>query len=49
MLASDDHRSSEARQYLEKALQIDPTSPTRNRQLGELEFSTGTSPKPPSI
>ena len=41
MLASDDHRSSEARQYLEKALQIDPTSPTAHRQLGELEFSTG--------
>jgi len=31
MLASDDHRSSEARQYLEKALQIDPTSPTAHR------------------
>jgi arylsulfatase A-like enzyme/Tfp pilus assembly protein PilF len=41
MLASDDNRSSDARQYLEKALQLDPTSPTALRQLGELELAAG--------
>jgi arylsulfatase A-like enzyme/cytochrome c-type biogenesis protein CcmH/NrfG len=39
MLAADDNRSSEARQFLERALQIDPTSPTAFRQLGELELA----------
>src|SRR5437660_509569 len=38
MLASDDNRSSDARQFLEKALQLDPSSPTALRQLGELEL-----------
>ncbi len=41
MLASDDNRSNDARQYLEKALQLDPTSPTALRQLGELELAAG--------
>ena len=39
MLASDDSRSSDARQFLEKALQLDPGSPTALRQLGELELA----------
>ena len=41
MLADDDNRSSDVRQFLEKALQIDPTSPTALRQLGELELAAG--------
>jgi choline-sulfatase len=41
MLAGDDNRSSDARQFLEKALAIDPTSPTALRQLGELELAAG--------
>jgi choline-sulfatase len=41
MLASDDERSSEARGYLEKALALDPASPTTLRQLGELELAAG--------
>jgi choline-sulfatase len=41
MLASDDNRSNDARQFLEKALQLDPTSPTALRQLGELELAAG--------
>ena len=41
MLASDDNRSSDARQFLEKALQLDPASPTALRQLGELELAAG--------
>ena len=41
MLADDDNRSSDARQFLEKALQLDPTSPTAFRQLGELELAAG--------
>ncbi|MGA2858911.1 MAG: sulfatase-like hydrolase/transferase, partial [Candidatus Sulfotelmatobacter sp.] len=41
MLASDDNRSSDARQFLEKALQIDPSLPTAFRQLGELELPAG--------
>ncbi len=41
MLASDDNRSSDARQFLEKALQLDPNSPTALRQLGELELAAG--------
>jgi Tfp pilus assembly protein PilF len=41
MLASDDNRLSDARQFLEKALQLDPGSPTALRQLGELELAAG--------
>jgi arylsulfatase A-like enzyme/Tfp pilus assembly protein PilF len=41
MLASDDNRSGDARQFLEKALQLDPSSPTTLRQLGELELAAG--------
>jgi tetratricopeptide (TPR) repeat protein len=41
MLAGDDNRTSDARQLLEKALQLDPASPTTLRQLGELEFAAG--------
>ncbi len=41
MLAGDDNRSSDARQFLEKALKIDSNSPTTLRQLGELEFAAG--------
>ena len=41
MLASDDNRTSDARQFLEKALQLDPASPTALRQLGELELAAG--------
>ena len=41
MLAGDDNRSKDARQFLEKALQIDPNSPTALRQLGELELAAG--------
>jgi arylsulfatase A-like enzyme/Flp pilus assembly protein TadD len=39
MLASDDNRPDDARQFLEKALALDPNSPTALRQLGELEFA----------
>jgi choline-sulfatase len=39
MLASDDNRLKDARQFLEKALQLDPASPTALRQLGELELA----------
>ncbi len=41
MLASDDNRSSDARRFLEKALELDPASPTALRQLGELELAAG--------
>jgi len=41
MLAADDSRSSDARQFLEQALQIDPASSTALRQLGELELAAG--------
>jgi choline-sulfatase len=41
MLASDDNRTNDARQYLEKALQLDPNSPSALRQLGELELAAG--------
>jgi choline-sulfatase len=41
MLASDDDRSSDARQFMEKALRLDPNSPTALRQLGELELAAG--------
>jgi predicted Zn-dependent protease len=41
MLASDDDRPSEARQSLEKVIDLDPKSPTALRQLGELELQAG--------
>jgi choline-sulfatase len=41
MIASDDNRTDEARQALEKVLQLDPKSPTALRQLGELELHAG--------
>jgi len=41
MLAGSDHRSSDERQFLEKALRIDPSSSTALRQLGELELAAG--------
>jgi choline-sulfatase len=41
MLASDDNRSSDARQFLEKAAQLDPTSPNAVMQLGEIELAAG--------
>jgi choline-sulfatase len=41
MLAADDNRSTDARRFLEKALQLDPTSPVVFRQLGELELASG--------
>jgi choline-sulfatase len=41
MLASDDNRPADARGFLEKALQLDPASPTTLRQLGESEFAAG--------
>jgi len=41
MLAADDNRSSDARKFLEDALQIDPASATALRQLGELELAAG--------
>lgn len=45
MLASDDGRMAESRQYLEKAVQIDPDSATALRQLGELELAVQDYPK----
>jgi Tfp pilus assembly protein PilF len=41
MLAADDNRSAEARGFLEKALELDPASPTALRQLGENELAVG--------
>lgn len=41
MLASDDDRSADARQALEKVLALDPKSPTALRQLGEIELRSG--------
>jgi Flp pilus assembly protein TadD len=41
MLASDDSRPADARGFLEKALEIDPASPTALRQLGENELAAG--------
>ncbi len=38
MLASEDNRLTDARKTLEKALALDPKSPTALRQLGELEL-----------
>ena len=45
MLASDDGRTAESRQYLEKAVQLDPDSSTALRQLGELELAAQEYPK----
>ena len=45
MLADDDNRQNDARQFLEKALELDPNSPTTLRQLGELELATGDDAK----
>jgi choline-sulfatase len=41
MIASDDNRTEQARQALEKVLQLDPKSPTALRELGELELHAG--------
>jgi choline-sulfatase len=41
MLAADDNRAADARGFLEKALELDPASPTALRQLGELELAAG--------
>jgi arylsulfatase A-like enzyme/Tfp pilus assembly protein PilF len=41
MLARDDNRLSDARQFLENAVLVDPKSATAYRQLGELELSDG--------
>jgi choline-sulfatase len=41
MIASEDDRVPEARQALEKALALNPKSPTTLRQLGELELQAG--------
>jgi choline-sulfatase len=41
MIASADNRSAEARQSLEKVLQLNPKSPTALRDLGELELHAG--------
>jgi arylsulfatase A-like enzyme/Flp pilus assembly protein TadD len=38
MMASEDNRSADARNTLEKVLALDPKSPTALRQLGELEL-----------
>jgi arylsulfatase A-like enzyme/Flp pilus assembly protein TadD len=41
MLATDDNRASDARGFLEKAVELDPSSATVLRQLGELELAAG--------
>lgn len=41
MMAAEDNREADAREYLEKVLQLDPRSPTALRQLGELELKAG--------
>jgi Flp pilus assembly protein TadD len=41
MMASEDNRSFDARQSLERVLVLDPKSPTALRQLGELELQAG--------
>lgn len=45
MLATDEGRTAEARQYLEKAVQLDPDSATAFRQLGEIELAAQDYPK----
>ncbi|MGA3212114.1 MAG: sulfatase-like hydrolase/transferase [Terriglobales bacterium] len=41
MMASEDDRSSDARELLKKTLAMDPKSPVALRQLGELELQAG--------
>ncbi len=41
MLAYDDNRHKDAREYLTKALELEPNSSTALRQLGELELADG--------
>jgi choline-sulfatase len=41
MMAAEDDRTADARQSLEKVLQLDPRSITALRELGELELRTG--------
>jgi choline-sulfatase len=41
MMASEDDRPADAREALQKALELDPNSPTALRQLGELELQAG--------
>ena len=41
MIASEDDRSADARNALEKVIALDPKSPTALRQLGELELRAG--------
>jgi choline-sulfatase len=41
MIDSEDNRTADARAALERALQLDPKSPTALRQLGELELQAG--------
>jgi arylsulfatase A-like enzyme/Tfp pilus assembly protein PilF len=45
MLASDDGRAADSREYLEKAIQIDPDSAMALRQLGEMELAAQDYPK----
>ncbi|MGB7641808.1 MAG: sulfatase-like hydrolase/transferase, partial [Terriglobales bacterium] len=45
MLASDDGRAADSRKYLEKAVEVDPTSATALRQLGELELAAADYPQ----
>lgn len=41
MIAAEDNRLADARESLEKALRLNPKSPTALRQLGELELQAG--------
>jgi choline-sulfatase len=41
MIAAEDDHEAEARESLEKVVQLDPKSPTALRQLGELELKGG--------
>jgi arylsulfatase A-like enzyme/Flp pilus assembly protein TadD len=41
MMTAEDNREADARQSLEKVLQLDPKSPTALLQLGELELKAG--------
>jgi len=41
MMAAEDNRQADARESLEKVLQLDPKSPTALLQLGELELKAG--------
>jgi arylsulfatase A-like enzyme/Flp pilus assembly protein TadD len=44
MLATDENRDADARAALKKVLDLDPTSATALRQLGELELKAGNYP-----